>query len=112
MSDFRCIDNSQAKELMSQGAAVFDIRDANSFQDGHPTGAINLNNDNLSQALAPISQTHPILIFCYHGISSQNAASFIASQGFTNVMSVDGGFEEWRVQQQEHIEVTQSTTEK
>jgi thiosulfate sulfurtransferase len=37
----------------------------------------------------------PILVMCYHGISSQGAAQYLVNQGFEEVYSVDGGFEAW-----------------
>jgi thiosulfate sulfurtransferase len=37
----------------------------------------------------------PILVMCYHGISSQGAAQYLVNQGFEQVYSVDGGFEAW-----------------
>ena len=33
---------------------------------------------------------------CYHGNSSQSAAAYLVGQGFSEVYSVDGGFELWR----------------
>jgi thiosulfate sulfurtransferase len=36
------------------------------------------------------------IIYCYKGISSQDAAHYLSSQGFKDVYSVDGGFEEWK----------------
>ena len=38
----------------------------------------------------------PVLVYCYHGISSQNAAAFLIERGFETVYSLDGGFEAWR----------------
>jgi thiosulfate sulfurtransferase len=38
----------------------------------------------------------PVIVCCYHGVSSQQAAQFLIHQGFENVYSMDGGFEAWR----------------
>jgi thiosulfate sulfurtransferase len=38
----------------------------------------------------------PLIVSCYHGNSSQSAAAYLCSQGFTEVYSLDGGFEVWR----------------
>jgi len=35
-------------------------------------------------------------VVCYHGNSSQSAAAYLISQGFSDVYSLDGGFELWR----------------
>ncbi|EGH30312.1 thiosulfate sulfurtransferase, partial [Pseudomonas syringae pv. japonica str. M301072] len=35
----------------------------------------------------------PLVVVCYHGNSSQSAAAYLVGQGFSDVYSVDGGFE-------------------
>ncbi|MDE0931482.1 MAG: rhodanese-like domain-containing protein, partial [Halioglobus sp.] len=39
----------------------------------------------------------PLLIYCYHGNSSQGAADYFFNQGFEDVYSMDGGYEAWRL---------------
>ena len=38
----------------------------------------------------------PLIVTCYHGNSSQSAAAYLVGQGFSDVYSLDGGFELWR----------------
>ena len=99
MSQFQCIDSSQAAALMDQGAAVADIRDPQSFAQGHISGAYNLSNENLHQYLTDADMDRPLLVCCYHGISSQSAAQFLIEQGFDQVYSINGGYEAWKVEQ-------------
>ncbi len=33
------------------------------------------------------------MIYCYHGNSSQGAADWLSEQGFSDVVSLDGGYE-------------------
>jgi thiosulfate sulfurtransferase len=95
---FTCISGSTAKQMMeSREVAIIDIRDPSSFAAAHVTGAISVNNSNVSEFLAQADFDKPLLVFCYHGHSSQGAADYFGSQGFSEVYSVDGGFEEWRV---------------
>ncbi|MEH6442330.1 MAG: thiosulfate sulfurtransferase GlpE [Oceanospirillaceae bacterium] len=96
MSDFQCINCEEAQKLLSQGAILLDIRDQDSFHQGHPSQAKNLNNDNIQALLQPLAKDHNILVLCYHGISSKSAAQFIHSQGYTNTASIDGGFSAWQ----------------
>jgi rhodanese-related sulfurtransferase len=37
----------------------------------------------------------PLIVSCYHGNSSQGAAAYLVGQGFSEVYSLDGGFELW-----------------
>jgi len=105
MAEFKCINANEAISLMADGAVVTDIRDSQSFAAGHITGALHLNNDNIEQVLHGLEFDTPVIVCCYHGISSQNAASFLVERGFENVTSLNGGFEEWRATHADKVEI-------
>jgi thiosulfate sulfurtransferase len=96
MSEFQRIAPAQAQLLRQQGAVVVDIRDPQSFASGHITDARHLDNYSLADFIAHADLDRPLIVACYHGNSSQGAAAYLASQGFTEVYSLDGGFELWR----------------
>lgn len=103
---FKTLQAPQALELLEAGQAqVVDIRDPQSYQAGHIKGAVRLDNDNLRQFLDQQDKQKPLIVCCYHGISSQNAAQFLAEQGFAEVYSLDGGFEYWKEAQPDACEV-------
>ncbi|WP_415897529.1 thiosulfate sulfurtransferase GlpE [Neptuniibacter sp. QD72_48] len=105
MSQFECIDSPKAAALIKDGAQVADIRDPNSFAQGHISGSYNLSNENLHDYIAAADMDKPLLVCCYHGISSQQAAQFLVEQGFDEVYSINGGFEVWRVEQPDLCEI-------
>ena len=104
MDQYSCISTAQALELLQKDATVADIRDQQSFVAGHMPNAVNVNNDNLHQFMQDSDMDKPLLVCCYHGISSQSAAQFLVQQGFDEVYSVNGGFEAWRVDFPEQCE--------
>ena len=79
--------------------AIVDIRDPQSFANGHMPNALHLSNDNLATFIESTPKEKPVVVVCYHGVSSQQAAQVIAGQGFDTVYSMDGGFETWRLSQ-------------
>lgn len=99
MSDFQHISIQDAADKLGEFAVV-DIRDPQSFSMGHMPGALHLSNDNFAEFLNNTAEDKPVLVVCYHGVSSQQAATVIAQQGFKNVYSMDGGFESWKLSQQ------------
>ncbi|WP_415883495.1 thiosulfate sulfurtransferase GlpE [Neptuniibacter sp. QD34_54] len=105
MSHFECIDSPKAAALIKDGAQVADIRDPNSFAQGHISGSHNLSNENLHDYISAADMDKPLLVCCYHGISSQQAAQFLVEQGFDEVYSINGGFEAWRVEQPDLCEI-------
>ena len=96
MSEFKRIPPEQAHTLRDQGAVVVDIRDPQAFAAGHITGAKHLDNHSLADFIRNADLDAPTLVVCYHGNSSQSAAAYLVGQGFSDVYSVDGGFELWR----------------
>jgi len=96
MSEFKRIPPEQAQALREQGAVVVDIRDPQSFALGHIAGSVHLDNYSLADFIAKADLDAPLIVSCYHGNSSQGAAAYLVGQGFSDVYSLDGGFELWR----------------
>ena len=103
MSEFQRISPEQALALREQGATVVDIRDPQSFANGHISGAHHLGNHNLAAFIAEADPDAPLIVSCYHGNSSQSAAAYLAHQGFSQVYSLDGGFDLWHSQYPDQI---------
>lgn len=79
----------------SSEVQIVDIRDAASFQAGHIASSVNLNNENIGHFIAAADMDKPLVVVCYHGMSSQGAASYLNEQGFDAVYSLDGGYSAW-----------------
>ncbi|MDU0353465.1 thiosulfate sulfurtransferase GlpE [Paraglaciecola aquimarina] len=84
------------QKLITENVKVVDIRDEASFQNGHIVDSIHLTNGTLNSFIAAVDFDTPVVVVCYHGHSSQQAAQFLIHQGFETVYSMDGGFEAWR----------------
>ncbi len=97
------VDELQAV-LADKSHTVVDIRDENSFSSGRITDATHLSNESLANFIREADPDAPVVVCCYHGISSQQAAQFLVSQDFTDVYSLDGGFTQWQLQFPEDIE--------
>ena len=50
---------------------------------------------NIDSFLQDKDKNETILIYCYHGHSSQSAANFFSHHGFKNVFSMDEGYSGW-----------------
>lgn len=97
MKEFQHISVANTKERLAKGEIkVVDIRDEQSFELGHIPSSFHLNNGNITQFISENEFESPVVVCCYHGISSQQAAQYLIHQGFEDVYSMDGGFEAWR----------------
>ena len=91
------IDIHKAKELIDQqDVTIVDIRDDQSFLEGHIAKAVQVNDGNIDDFLKNIDKQKTIICYCYHGYSSQAAADLFKENGFKTVYSLIGGFEAWK----------------
>lgn len=97
MNDFKEMTPEEARGMIARGpVTVVDIRDAASYEEGHLPNAINLNDESVEAFLASADRAQPVIVYCYHGISSRGAAQFLAEKGFLDVSSMSGGFAGWQ----------------
>lgn len=102
---FKHLSIEQLHEALNKDTyVVVDIRDVNSFNISHIPNSTHLTNDSLTEFLHSADMDKPVVVCCYHGISSQQAAQFLVSQDFTDVYSLDGGFTSWEAQYPENVE--------
>lgn len=97
---FTHISIEDVKQMMKQGdLALLDIRDQASFQAGHIDSAQHITGENIQSFIQTADFDKPVVVYCYHGNSSQGAADFLSEQGFTEVYSMTGGYTAWQQQQ-------------
>jgi len=87
---------SDAPPLLAKPFTLIDIRDRQSFEQGHIAGAIHIDNGNVDDFLMRTDKSLPLVVCCYHGNSSQGAADYFQQQGFHQSFSLDGGYEYWK----------------
>ncbi|TNH04589.1 thiosulfate sulfurtransferase GlpE [Testudinibacter sp. TR-2022] len=83
------------QQVQDNQAVLLDIRDLKNFSYRRPPQAFHLTNQSYGVFLDRYDYDFPIVVMCYHGVSSLNVAHFLIEQGFDHVASVQGGFEGW-----------------
>jgi len=95
---YKCISIDDAKTLIDHGGAtIADVRDAAAYFASSIENAIHLEQDTVEEFLSTADKDKPLIVYCYHGNSSKGAADYFFSQGYTEVYSMDGGYEAWRL---------------
>ena len=98
MDSIKQIDVHKVKIIEdNDSATIVDIRDPASYQAGHIPNAIHLSDNTVEKFISDTDKNKPLVVYCYHGISSQGAAAYFSEQGFKEVSSMIGGFEAWRI---------------
>lgn len=87
----------EAERVVADGnVVIIDVRDQDSFAQGHIEGAIQLSVADMKLFCQNTPKNQPLLVYCYHGISSQAVGQHLQDQGFLTVYSLIGGFEKWQ----------------
>ena len=82
--------------LNSDAVTIIDIRDRQSFEIDHMQNAHHITGKNAKYFIKKTDKEQPLLVYCYHGNSSQVAAKYFSENGFNQVYTLDGGFDIWR----------------
>ena len=96
MKLFKHLAVDQVKDMLDKDVTVVDIRDSQSYQQGHLKGAQSVGDANIEVFVKEADKHKPMICYCYHGHSSQSAASYFAQQGFSEVYTMDGGYEAYK----------------
>jgi thiosulfate sulfurtransferase len=93
---FKEISAHKVQEMVEEDSVnVVDIRDSGSYSSGHIPNAVSLNDSNVKEFIESADKEKPLVVCCYHGISSRGAAAYLSENGFKEVYSMTGGFEAW-----------------
>jgi thiosulfate sulfurtransferase len=89
----------EAEALIDAGEVVIaDVRDIDSYEEAHIANAVHLSLPRLQEFSETMDKDKPILLYCFHGISSQSVGQHLLELGFTKVYSLIGGFEAWKAE--------------
>ena len=92
---------TEAHAAIKQGAQFVDVREDNEYRLGYAHGARSIPRAVLLDELLKdeANKQRPWVLICQGGIRSRAAAQSLLDAGFTDVISVQGGFNQWRIEQ-------------
>ncbi len=97
---FKQLTHEEAAKIITESSPVIaDVRDLESYEHSHIPGAIHLSMVKLQEFCDNNLKDQTIILYCFHGISSQSVAQHLVDQGFSHVYSLSGGFEAWKSHQ-------------
>ncbi|MGN6033197.1 MAG: rhodanese-like domain-containing protein, partial [Thermomicrobiales bacterium] len=92
------VDARQAQGLIAEGAAAIDVREADEVAQGLVPGAVAIPRGFLESRIedAVRDRDAPVVVYCAGGVRSAFAARSLQELGYTNVVSMAGGFGAWK----------------
>jgi len=97
-AEIREIDTATAAEAQARGALLLDIREPDEYEQGAIPGAMHIVRGNLESNVESrvTDKDTEVVIYCASGVRSVFAAKTLESLGYTDVVSVAGGFNRWK----------------
>ena len=93
-------DPSESETLITEGWVVLDVREVEEYDQGVIPESILIPQGKIEETIEEHIPNHdqPIIAMCAGGVRSAFAAVTLNELGYTNVVSMDGGFNLWKQQ--------------
>ena len=98
-SEIEEVDAARARELIvSDSPAIVDVRERNEWDEGHIPGAVHVPRGHLESRIeaAVPDRSGPVVVYCASGSRSAFAAKTLEELGYESVVSLAGGFTDWK----------------
>lgn len=78
-------------------AQILDVRTLDEFRNGAIENAMNadFNSEEFNENIKFLDKTKPVLIYCFSGGRSTQAAKILSKNGFLNIYDLQGGYKDW-----------------
>ena len=98
-SEITEIDTAAAEtEIAKSGTVVLDVREPDEYEQGALLNAVHIPRGHLEAQIENRIADHDatVVVYCAGGVRSAFAAKTLGELGYTNVLSVAGGFGKWK----------------
>ena len=98
-AEIREVTPQEASQLLADPrTALVDVREDGEWEQGHIPGALHVAKSSLEQQIeaAVTDRATPLILYCAAGIRSLFAAQALRAMGYQDVVSMSGGFDQWK----------------
>ena len=97
-SHIREPDPAGAEALLADGHLLLDVREPDEYEQGAIPDSLHIPRGNLESNVENrvTDRDQPIVVMCAGGVRSAFAADTLQQLGYTDVVSMDGGFNRWK----------------
>jgi molybdopterin/thiamine biosynthesis adenylyltransferase/rhodanese-related sulfurtransferase len=93
------VDTATAQtQISAGGVTVLDVREPDEYAEGALVGALHIPRGHLEAQIEGriLDKESPIIVYCAGGVRSAFAAKTLAELGYSNVLSMAGGYGKWK----------------
>lgn len=92
------VDTASGAQMLADGAVLLDVREADEFSQGSVPDAVHISRGMLESSIESRipDKDAAIVVMCAGGARSALAVRSMEELGYTNAVSMDGGFNTWK----------------
>lgn len=97
-SEITEVDTDTAERQIADGAVLLDVREADEFEQGAVPGSVFIPRGHLESQVEGrlLDKDAPVVVMCAGGVRSAFAAKTLTELGYSDVVSMAGGFNRWK----------------
>ena len=97
-AEIRETDPAGAEEMLAEGAVLLDVREPDEYEQGAIPGSVHIPRGNLEPNVENrlSDKDARVVVMCAGGVRSAFAAQTLQEMGYGDVVSMDGGFNQWK----------------
>ena len=97
-AQIREVDTAAGEQLLADGWTLLDVREPDEYEQGAITGSVHIPRGQLESSIENrvADRSIPLVAMCAGGVRSAFAAVTLEQMGYTDVVSMDGGFNKWK----------------
>ena len=97
-SQIREVDTAGGEQLLAEGWTLLDVREPDEYEQGAIPGSVHIPRGQLESSIENrvADRSTPLVAMCAGGVRSAFAAMTLEQMGYTDVVSMDGGFNKWK----------------
>ncbi len=97
-SEIREVDTAGGEQLLAEGWTLLDVREPDEYEQGAIAGSVHIPRGQLESSIENriADRSTPVVAMCAGGVRSAFAAVTLAQLGYSDVVSMDGGFNKWK----------------
>ena len=97
-AEIREVDTAGGEQLLAEGWTLLDVREPDEYEQGAIAGSVHIPRGQLESSIENriADRSTPVVAMCAGGVRSAFAAVTLQQMDYTDVVSMDGGFNKWK----------------
>lgn len=87
------VEELAARRAAEPNLVLLDVREPDEVATARIDGAVHIPMREIAARIGELDASAPTAVFCHHGGRSERVAGYLAANGFTNIVNVDGGID-------------------